>query len=403
MFELSTSDARPDSEIHRCMSGEDCRGRVFTDGVQVPALTVKASSVCELCWKAISRAVDDMAETWAALHMAIGDSDRRMGQKVSGSHSAPINVNTDVDALKSEIAQWLVAAASAVAEQINCTGPKPRNSSDTEQARIVAVCTDLVGPNIDILLSLGSCEVAVWLGADDTDYPGESVRYESDFGPVYIPNTWIDDFTGVQVALHLVELRRRARKLLALTDDHNRLPLPCPRCNAQRSLTRRHERLPGHKEIDQISCANCKLDWPYEQYRNLTLIWVRKDEMEREKLEKELAKERQERKVAEFLLAQRDWVISLAMECPDVKIGDFAAMISATLNSAPPGEFVNDKDAANLVGVLPATIRQWATRGQIARYTADDGSVTFLASEVYEYAKANPPKRNGRKARGIRR
>ncbi|TDO18149.1 hypothetical protein EV580_1331 [Mycobacterium sp. BK086] len=397
MFEKSTSDARPDSEIHRCLSGEDCRGRVFADGQHQPALTSEPSSVCEACLYAFERAIDDMVETWLSLHVAIGDSGRRISQKVSGSPSAPINVNTDVDALKVSIVEWMVGAAAAVADTLNASAPKPTNNSDTEQIRTLVACTALIGPHVDTLLSLGDCEVSVWLGAAETDFPGESVEYQSEFGTVYIPNTVVDDYTGLQIAQHLTVLRRRARKLLALTSpgDKEWLSLPCPRCNASRSLTRRHEKQPGHKEIDQINCANCKLDWPYEQYRNLTLIWVRKDEMEREKLEKELAKTKARAELAEWLLAQREWQISLALDCPDVTAAEFAATILAAQNTPAPGEFMSDKDIAALVGVAPATVRSWAFRGHISKpITADDGSSLYLASEVYEYAKANTSTRS---------
>lgn len=395
MFERSTSDARPDSAVHRCLVGDDCRGRIYVDGQHQPALTPDPDAVCEACMKAFTRAIDDMTETWLTLHTAIGDAGRRISQKVSGSPSPPINVNTDVDALKSSITEWLVAAAAALADTLNTGAPKPRNTSDTEQLRTVVACTDLIAPHIDTLVHLENCETSVWLTAAETDFPGESVAYESEFGTVYIPNTTVSHYTGLQIVQHLTELRRRARKLLALTNpgDKEWLSLPCPRCNTK-SLTRRHEKPPGHKEIDQINCANCKLDWPYEQYQNLCLIWVRKDEMERDKLQKELDTVKERLAHAEFYLAERNWQLGLALTCTDIPASVFAQeVLTATVHDTD--NLISGKDAAVLVNVAESTIRAWASQGKITKYIADDGSMVFHAKEVWDVATTS---RRGTKA-----
>jgi hypothetical protein len=74
-----------------------------------------------------------------------------------------------------------------------------------------------------------------------------------------------------------------------------------------RSTRRSPGRTAGSREVDQIECGACDLNWPYEQYRNLTLIWVRDDEMEREKLQKQLDTEKSRRELVEWLLAKREW------------------------------------------------------------------------------------------------
>lgn len=332
-----------------------------------------------------------MTAIWVALHMAVGDQNMRAGQKVSGSRAARINVNTDVDSAKVEIVEWLVAAAARVAEQMNIDDPQPRNNTDTEHARIVSVCTRIIGPNLDKLLAAGEDDVTIWLPSSQTPFPGERM-YNEDHGREH-KGVGIIAMSGTRVALKLRELHRDARALLALTTPLDKLSLPCPGCN-QYELSRRHTRW-GTSEIDQIDCGNCKLNWPYLRYRQLCLIWVKGDEMEREKLQRQLEEETKRRELGEWLLAKREWQLSLALECTDVSAAEFARTIVD--NDVPePGEteFMTDNDIAALIGVSDSTVRAWATRGHITRHTSDDGSALFHAREVRDYAKAAAGGRN---------
>ncbi|WP_156749638.1 hypothetical protein [Mycobacterium sp. E1747] len=389
------------TESHRCAAGRDCRdaenfddpttGKTTRRGAPVAA----ESGLCESCTGAARYAVSDMVETWLSLHLAIGDTSRRLNQKVSISRSAPINLNTDADALKTSIVEWLVAAAARVAETLNCEEPSPRNNTDAEHARVVLACTRILEPNIDTLIGLPAGEVMVWLSAAETQYPGERF-YVDDHGTPHI-GVKVTTMTGAELALKLVKLRSKARSFLALTTPKDKLSLPCWRCN-QLELTRRHERR-GTTVIDQVDCAACEKSWPYEQYQNIIAIRVKEDEMEREKLQKQLDSERTRREIAEWLLAERDWQLSLAFDFPDVSASVFVTTILTQNEPQPPEAFMSDKDIANLLNVSDSTVRSWASRGQIQRHTADDGSTVFLASEVWAFAKTN----TGGRASTIRR
>lgn len=115
--------------------------------------------------------------------------------------------------------------------------------------------------------------------------------------------------------------------------------------------------------------------------------------MEREKLQKQLDTERARRELVEWLLAKREWQLSLALDCSDVSASAFAATVQAS-EMPDPDELVSDRDAANLVGVSPSTIRVWAHREAgnekpaIARYVSDDGSTVYRAGEVLPHAMA---------------
>lgn len=389
---------------HRCLAANGCRGAENVDDpttgrtIRQAATIADEHGLCEACRNVAEHTINDLTETWLALHIAIGDTSRRLNQKVTISRAAPINLNTDADALKVSIVEWVSAAAARVADQLNIqhdyehAGPEPRNNSDTEHARALIAAARILGPNIDKLIAQPSDAVTVWLTPAESDHPGESIPYTSPTGQTaYRPNTRVQPMSGAELALKLIELRLKARSFLMLTTPADKLSLPCPRCN-QYELTRRHERR-GSREVDQIECGACDLNWPYEQYRNLTLIWVRDDEMEREKLQKQLDTEKSLRELAEWLLAKREWQITLALDCTDVSASAFAATILADPDEPEADAYMSAKDIANLVGVSDSTIRSWATRGQITRHTSDDGSTVYLASEVWEHAKTNTSSR----------
>lgn len=380
---------------HRCLAGTGCRGAVSVDDsttgktMRQAALIEQEHGLCDGCRNNVEHTINDLTETWLALHMAIGDTSRRLNQNVSISRAAPINLNTEADALKVAIVEWVSAAAARVAEQLNIQrdddrpGVEARNATDTEAARVMIAATRILGPNIDRLIELPADNVMVWLTSKETQYPGE-LKYVDENGTTHIG--WrVEPMTGAELALKLIELRRKARSFLALTTPLDKLSLPCPRCN-QYELTRKHERR-RNREIDQIDCGACSLNWPYEQYRNLTLIWVRDDEMEREKLQKQLDTERERREMAEWVLAKREWQLSLALDCTDVSAAAYAATILSDPGIPEADALLSDKDVANLVGVSDSTIRSWASKGAITRHTADDGSVVFAAGEVWDHAK----------------
>jgi hypothetical protein len=378
---------------HLCVAGRGCRDAKMIDGEKLPALTELPDTVCDACRASIEWAIGDIADIWHALHAAIGDQSRRTSQKVAGSRSAPINVNSDVDAAKAAILEWLVAGAARVAELVNVDDPRPANNTDREHARVVQACARLIAPNLDRLLDLGADDIMIWLPASETDTPGESLPYTTETGQrAYRTNVDIVHMTGAELALKLRSVHGAARSLLLLTEPADKLGIPCPRCN-EYELTRTHRVINTvggkAKEIDDIDCGACKLSWPYQQYRNLCEIWVRKDEMEREKLQEQLDEERQRRELAEWLLAQREWQLSLGLECTDVVAADFVKTILERPEPPNLDDHMSDKDIATIVGVAPATIRKWASQGHIERHTADDGSTTFLAREVWDHSRTN--------------
>lgn len=374
----------------RCIAGKTCRDVEHIEDpttgrtLRRAAPTTHPDRLCDACIGNARHAVDNMLTTWHELNNALGEANRQAGQHVSISRAAPIPINTEADALKMAITDWLVAAAARLCEPLNIEQePRPRNNTDLEHARTITACRRIITPHIDQLAALPPEDVMVWRTPTETQYPGERL-YTDENGDTH-HGIKITAMSGAELALQLIQTRRKARAFLEDNSPADKLDLPCPRCSEYK-LTRRHEHRNG-KQIDEIDCGECGLSWPWEQYRNLTKIWVREDEMEREKLQKQLDTERSRRELAEWLLAKREWQLTLALDCTDVSAAAYAATVLAEPDHPEADAYLTDRDVANLVGISESTVRSWATRGQITRHTGEDGSVTFLASEVWALAK----------------
>lgn len=314
------------TDTHRCANPPGkCRGATLDNaGNRQPAET--PNTLCDPCTDAIHWAITDIPATWIALHLAIGDHTRRNTPRVAGSRNPPINLNTDVDALKTDIVEWLTLAAARLSETLNIDDPQPHNHTDREHARMVETCTRIITPHLDTLIDMPADNALIWAPPGATEYPGER-QYTDHTGTTH-HGLHITEITGLQIAQHLAELRRRARTLLAVTTPRDKLPYPCPGCN-QPELSRRQDKPAGRAEIDQIDCSHCGLSWPYDRYQQLCLIWAREDEMERDKLQHQLDTERRRRETAEWLLAESQWRFTLALDCPDITAAEFAATVIA--------------------------------------------------------------------------
>lgn len=381
------------TDQHRCLAAKHCRAATVEDGRRVPAHTEAPDTLCAACTQGVAWVIDDMAGVWTALHMAIGDQTRRVGQKVTTSRNPPINLNTDADALKTSIVEWLVGAAAIVAAKLNIDDPRPRNNTDTEHARVVLACTRILSPHVDDLLTRPADYVMVWSSGAETEAPGE--HHYLDTNGILHDGVRIDHLSGVQFALQLTELRHKARKLLNLTSSSDKLSLPCPYCN-EYELVRTHrlkyssgELSMNHDEMDRVDCGNCGRDWPYSRYQHLCQILAEDEEMKSEELQKQLDDTARELAWAKWLLAKREWQFALALECTDIPASVWAETVLIPTEPDNLDDYMSDKDIAALVRVSDSTIRVWASRGHITRHIADDGSTVFHAREVWEYAVTN--------------
>lgn len=389
MIEQSAEPAEPRNipADHRCAAGRSCRNTENIDGEHLGAPIETQTGLCNPCSDSAAHSIKDLRNIWLALHAAIGEHTHRHNQKVSSSPTRPININTDVDALKTAIVEWAVAGAAALSEHLNIDDPKPRNHTDLEHARTIDACARIIGPHLATLLNLPAIDIMVWLAGADTPAPGE-FRYTDEEGVIHYGVTE-RTVTGTELVLELIKLRHKARRLLALNNPEEKLNIPCPHCN-EKELIRSHRIITSvsgkTKEIDEIDCS-CGLNWPYERYRQLCLIWVKEDEMERDKLQKALDTEKKHREIIEWLLAERNWQLGLALSCTDISASNFARTVLTTTLHDQEDTLMTDRDLAPIIGVTESTIRSWAHQGRITKHVANDGAMVYLAKEVWDCAK----------------
>ena len=370
-------------DLHRCANGKQCRD---PETVDTPDGTIKLGAhidaptgLCEPCAHQVEQAVRDMPNMWASLHASIGDHTRRPQQRVKGTASRPINLNTDVDALKVAIVEWMQAAASRVADLLHVDPPEAANATDREHAHTVRRCTALLADHIDELLELPADYLMVW--DTHTPYPGElktTDRNGTHYGVTEQP------FTGIDLANKLVSLRNQARKLLGITNPNDRLLTPCPYCSTY-TLTRTIRNLISGKQIDYTTCTQCRRDWPYEQYEHLCHMAAEEEEMRSDELRKQLNEETRKRATAEWLLAERNWQFTCALQCDQIPASVFAQEV-VFVGLSHNTDRLTDKELEPIIGATASTIRTWAARGHITRHINKDGGAVYEIGETWNWA-----------------
>lgn len=227
--------------VHRCLAGPLCKATEMVDNKRRSAPTEKPDSVCRRCYSAIRIAVEDLPGDREDLINSIGEHQHIPGEKVHASqgHSAPID--SAKHDLAREISQQLIIAAARVHTARNSAGEPPKTAAD---------CSALVAKHLDLLITSPERLEEEWCGA------GESVLSKdvATGKPRYIPNIRIISRPGIDTAMRLVDLRRRARARLAgVSTDMWQLPAHLAGCLdcGERLYTN------GHK----IMCRACNRDW----------------------------------------------------------------------------------------------------------------------------------------------
>lgn len=238
-------DTNPDqpTEIHHCRAGESCAGRSrSTDGQGwIPRITETANTVCTRCRRQIEIAVAELWDDYCCLNALFLVPTEHAGSEIrSGIPGSQVPVNVFSDALMHDIADSIYRCAAAIT-------PNPAQSAHTAFAQFVT-CRGIVQRNIDTLLAAPPTKHLLWNRAGD-DYLAEMLD-------------------GVQLALALVGLHRRAVSLVGVERPRERMPVPCPQCGS-RQLGR--DVNPDGID-DDVSCRACGSSWTDEEYRRLTQV-----------------------------------------------------------------------------------------------------------------------------------
>lgn len=228
---------------HVCLAGDHCKGwHKAEDGCRIPAPTQDADSLCRGCLRGVEDAAGQLWSDYLALHRMIGEKASKQqteARKPSPRSQVLINVNTD--ALMGFIVDATDRCASALCERMGANDP----AQSQPLARLTANLA-VIEPNVDMLIRVGPIDIQEWA-----------------FNGVYYGQ---DETTGVELALMLVELHRRAVAHIGAMRVRHKMPVPCPSTECGAHTLGRWD---GAAVVD---CLTCGIQYTEDQYRRLCLI-----------------------------------------------------------------------------------------------------------------------------------
>lgn len=231
-------------EPHRCARGQHCQDREPVrdangrhTGAWRPRRVMVERGFCDTCTRAVEHALRHLPGDVVELTLIMGRASVTFETLVAASPDLPVPISLSIEALRAEIDSEVVGWAEPVAEKLGIDW----NTSDMGHARIavrVQRAAMLLANAVPTLLALEKQEHPAWEDGEpkpDPDEPG-------------VQATIIRD--GVEGALALLDLHRRAYAVAGRTKLVHRLPTPCPWCD-MRSLVR-------HNGSSEVTCENCR-------------------------------------------------------------------------------------------------------------------------------------------------
>lgn len=202
--------------------------------------------LCRICTDHVSQAIRHLPLDVAELTvlMAANGASSNTG-KIRSTPTPPIPIRVGIEALRAEIDDELQCWAEPVAERLGIDWDTDARHHSRLGHRVQAAAR-LLAAAVPTLLVLGAQEQPAWT-ADGR--PALSVDLESDPGPAawailerdmtwpYRPIRATSVRSGIDGALHLMELHRQVFAAAGRTKLVHRLTGPCPWCG-QRTLTR---------------------------------------------------------------------------------------------------------------------------------------------------------------------
>lgn len=235
----------------RCARGEHCQDREpvrDTDGrhtgTWLPRRIVVERGLCETCTRTVQYALGHLAGDFVELTMLmLRRANTEMGTLVSSSPDLLVPIDLGIDALRTEIDSETVNWAEPVAEELAIEW----DTSAMGHVRVgvrVHRAASILAKAVPTLLALPEQEHSAWQNGEpkeDPDEPG-------------VQDTIVRD--GVDGALALLDLHRRAWSVAGRTEFVQRIIPPCRHCG-QRALVR-------HDGDDYVVCENCREITPWD-------------------------------------------------------------------------------------------------------------------------------------------
>lgn len=272
------------STERRCGAGDACRGYTVSNGQRVPALLTTPTGLCRPCQLWVRSGLRALPADWCKLKLTIGESRAHAGG--GGRRPKPgsrVPINTAADDLMRQIAAACDTAAVLVSDAVHAQWHFfGRPTGRDRDYRMIQGAVRLVAERVDTL----------------ADQPG-----------------------GINTALRLAVLHRRAVRHLGETSQREKQHLPCPSCGAQALVKevrdlRGRESVNGTETPEVIRCLACDGGpngdgtWTEAEYQWLSTM-VLSEREEHNVLKWLLAKAEWERDYAAWVAAEREWALGV--------------------------------------------------------------------------------------------
>lgn len=200
--------------------------------------------LCPTCTRVTAYAISELPRDYVNLTEALQHGDAGLVELVVASKDLPVPVRVNVAALRTDIVRVAVTWAEPVAEKLRIDWDSTLMDRHARSGFVLQRASRLLARNMPVLLALRDVEIQVW--ADNGTYSN------------------IEPRDGLDGATELIDLHHIARAALGHTKLVYQLPAPCPNCD--------YLALVRDNGDGYVHCRNCRLEWPEEDYRRLTLV-----------------------------------------------------------------------------------------------------------------------------------
>jgi hypothetical protein len=267
-----------------CARGERCASATSVrqaDGSykQQPALGYRA--FCDRCRDMVMRCVEQMPGYLTDLRAQLGDKGRGSGPKVSGSRSAPLPINLNVEALVTDLVDMVASWAGRVALVAGLFGvDADRRLRAYPDMPVQRMCEQLA-VHLDVLLGLGPQPMTRFVTMEDAAKlpPGTPGRVHPFAGYAEV----VIDLDGADAGLEFARVNSRCRFVLGLTGAAEKIGGRCFSCEQIDVLVRPD----GSAGLaDYAECSACGTKYFGAEYKLLM-----RDVYEREMTKQQARKE----------------------------------------------------------------------------------------------------------------
>lgn len=184
----------------------------------------------------IARSLDEIPALYTRLHAELGEKGTAHGERVSMSRSAPLPLNTSVDALMRSITEALYSWHERVAAVARLSFPSADLSRRRRDAIAVDQAVTVLGGHLDALLALGSEDM--W-----------RTRPEG---------LQMEELDGAAAGLEILSLHYRIRAVIGETRPHSETfdGIPCRACEDM-ALERAEPPSDPDAAAKKSRCASC--------------------------------------------------------------------------------------------------------------------------------------------------